>query len=180
LLYAAGDEFNPNLVGWLKERAASLIGFPMNPTQTTPARIGVRVTSKVIGNAPPFEIEYTIRSLYSTSLNLHEFGGGPPSVQRYPWLFWEAAISVEFQKEMEAAQKGFLDGGATIAFRVRNVPAVDVGIGRLLILPSGVLPSSQPLASTQGALLEGMATAFRVVPAGGAPAPPSGIRLAPQ
>jgi hypothetical protein len=174
LYYAKGDEFK-TLTELLKERVSSMLGFVL-PGFPAVDRFGVRVTSKVLGSSPPFSIEYTIESTTSTGFNLYPQGQGPNWAQRYPTLFWEAAGSSEFYREMVRQNQGFVDGGAKQAITVSNVPGVAAARGRLLLLLPGTLPPSQPTEPAKGILLSGVATAFRIMPIGFR-LPPDGIEF---
>ena len=159
----------------LKRRISSLVGFASLPPRMTPTRVAVRVTSTVVGSAPPYTIEYKIESPTGTSLNLYEFGQSPTWAERSPRLYWEAAVSREFYDEMVRRQRGFMDGGAPVSIQIKSVQGVTFVVGRLLILPPYVQPPL-PDQPAKDAYLLGTASAFTVAPLG-APLPPAGIRV---
>jgi len=175
-LYAAeGDEFKPTLSERIKRLFSFLTGFATVPGSLSPSptRITVRVTSTVLGNAPPYTLEYQIDSPTKHSLDLRQFGRRPSSGERLLRLYWEAAVSQEFYDEAEHG--GVVDGGAGVSIKLKSIPTVGFGIGRLVILPPGVQPPA-PGVSARGALLLGTASAFRIVP-GGQPLPPGPVEI---
>ena len=175
LHYAVGEQFVPTWPERLKRRISSLVGFASLPPRMTPTRVAVRVTSTVVGSAPPYTIEYKIESPTGTSLNLYEFGQSPTWAERSPRLYWEAAVSREFYDEMVRRQRGFMDGGAPVSIQIKSVQGVTFVVGRLLILPPYVQPPL-PDQPAKDAYLLGTASAFTVAPLG-APLPPAGIRV---
>ncbi len=175
-LYAAeGDEFKPAVSERIKRLFSFLTGFATVPGSLSPSptRITVRVTSTVLGNAPPYTLEYQIDSPTKHSLDLRQFGRRPSSGERLLRLYWEAAVSQEFYDEAEHG--GVVDGGAGVSIKLKSIPTVGFGIGRLVILPPGVQPPA-PGVSARGALLLGTASAFRIVP-GGQPLPPGPVEI---
>jgi len=168
-----GGEVAPTLSEKLRRLFSALTGFATLPANTSPTRITVRVISTVVGNAPPYTLEYQIDSPSKHSLELREFGRRPAAAERSVRLYWEAAISREFYDELE--HNGFVDGGAPVKIQLKSVPGVVAGVGRLLILPPGVPPPATD-APAKDVLLLGTASAFRVAPSG-QPAPPGPVRI---
>lgn len=168
LYHATDEEFNPGWAMSLMRRVSSLVGFAPFPGTSTPTRIAIRVSARVIGTTSPYTIEYMIESPSRTSLDLHEFGRSPAFAEKYPRLYWEAAAAQGFYVEMVKQRSGFIEGSAPVVFKVGNVPVVQPAIGRLMVLAPGS-PPPPPDAPLKGVLLVGTATAFRIGTAPNAP-----------
>lgn len=182
LYYAQGDEFNPTWPERLKRRVASLFGFIQYPVRPIERAVAVRVSSRVLGDKPPFSIEYRIESLtQTTDISLYRQNRGPSFARTLPWLYWEAAESVQYLAEIQrAAPNGELEGQMAVSFTLRSVPAVGASVGRLMILAPGALPPAPTARSGQGVLLSGMAGGFRIVPLASTPPAPPGTPAPPS
>ena len=176
LYYATDEEFQPSWAQGLWRRVSSLGGSFRLPGANSLTRVVVRVVSpRVTGSAPPYSIEYEISSPSYTSLNLTEFGKGPAAWERFPRLYWEAAVSRRFFDEMDKRRAGFIEGAFRATFKVQNVPGVEAAIGRLMILAPGSPPPKDG-ESLRGVLLIGTGTAFRAVDIA-APRPPENLGI---